>query len=386
MKAKHTLFAVALSLGLVASSSAETLYVTGSTAFRASFVTSVVHLMGNSCQAKWTGGGTVTAANQSVFTGTISGVAITVNCSWSGSVSGIQSLTNPADRVDSFLSETNLGTLTLTGYPATPVLAPATTPGSVFTLTAGEADIAMSDVFQNSTIYGTPALTDNSVAVVPFKLVASKGAPAAIANMTPLMTQLLYGSGKISQALFTGNAADNNLFVYALGRDAGSGTRATVMAESGKGALNPVKQYLTTNGTTFSLTPDEPSTVAVDPGNGGSGSGSGVATQLSFTTAAATGYAIGYLGIPDAATAIGASAKELSWNGVFYSAANVYGGQYTLWGYQHLFVGPSASSNDQTVAQAIVDELTIVPGAAGLALGSMNVQRGAEGGLVDLNN
>lgn len=378
MKAKSTLLATALGIGLSSFASAETLYVTGSTAFRSSFVSSVVHLMGDSCQAKWTGAGSVTAANQSVFSGTISGVPIVVNCAWSGSVTGIQSLTNPGDIVDSFLPETGLTTLTLTNYPATPTFAPTTNTGTGLTLIAGEADVTMSDVFQTSTIFTSPSLTDTTVAVVPFKMIAGKGAPAAINNMTPLVTQLLYGAGKISQALFTGSAADNSKFVYALGRDNGSGTRLTVMAESGKGALNPVLQYSTANGTSFTLT--------ASLGNGGSGSGSQVATQLGFTTAAATGYDIGYLGLGDAPTALGAGAKELSWNGVFYSPAAVQGGQYTLWGYEHLFVGAAATGNDQTVADAIAAELTLNPGTAGIALSTMNVQRGAEGGLIDLNN
>ena len=378
MKAKNTVFIAALYVGLSSFVAAETLYVTGSTAFRASFVGAVVRLMGNSCQAKWTGSGTVTAANQSVFSGSIGGVPLVVNCSWSGSVSGIQSLTNPADIVDSFLSETGLTALTLTGYPLTPTFSPTTNTGTGLALIAGEADIAMSDVFQGSTAFTTPSLIDNTVAVVPFKMVASDGSPPLIDNLTPLMTQLLYGSGKISLALFTGLSTDNLKSVYALGRDNGSGTRLTVMAESGKGALNPVVQYTTTNGTTFTLTSFA--------GNGGSGSGSGVAGQLAFSTVAATGFAIGYLGLPDSATAVTGGAKELKWNGVLYSAAGVQGGQYTLWGYQHLFVGPAASPNDSAAANAIAGELVVNPGTAGIALGTMNVQRGSEGGLVDLNN
>lgn len=378
MKTKNTILAAAFCVGLSSFASAETLYVTGSTAFRSSFVASVVHLMGNSCQAKWSTGATVTAANQSVFSGTISGVPIIVNCNWTGSVTGIQSLTNPLDTVETFLPETGLGSLTLTGYPASPAFSPASTPGTGFIAVAGKADITMSDVFQSSTTFTNPPLADTTVAVVPFKLLAGKGAPTAINNMTPLITQLLYGSGKISQALFTGLAADNNKFVYALGRDNGSGTRLTVMAESGKGALNPVVQYSTTNGTSYTL--------ATSGGNGGSGSGSGVATMLGFTTAASTGYSIGYLGLSDAATAITAGAKELTWNGVAYSPAAVQGGQYTMWGYEHLFIGAAATANDQTVANAIAAELTTTPGAAGIALGTMNVQRGSEGGLIDLNN
>lgn len=382
MKAKHTILAAAFCVGLstlthAAVAPVETLYVSGSTAFRASFVASVIHLMGDSCTGKFEGT-SVTGANHTVLSGIIASLPVVVNCAWSGSVGGIQSLTNPNDVVNGFLSETGLGTITMSGYPAAPTFVYGGTATGATGLTSGNADIAMSDVFQSSTVFTSPSLTDMTVAVVPFKLVAGKGAPAAINNMAPLITQLLYGSGKISQALFTGLAADNNKFVYALGRDNGSGTRLTVMAESGKGALNPVVQYTTTNGTSFSLTSSS--------GNGGSGSGSGVAGQLGLTTAAATGYDIGYLGLSDSATALAAGAKELTWNGVFYSAAAVQGGQYTLWGYEHLFVGPPATANDQTVASAIAAELALNPGTAGIALGTMNVQRGAEGGLVDLNN
>jgi hypothetical protein len=386
MKANRAILATALGLGLTSIGSAETLYVTGSTAFRTSFVASVIHLMGGSCQAK-ADNANIGNAGKSVMTGTIGGVTITVNCAWSGSVSGIQSLTNPADIEDKFLPSTgNLALVTQGGYPAAPTYTALTV--TTDTATSGEADIAMSDVFQNSTIFTSPSLSDSTVAVIPFKMLIGDDANPAndlnnsntlpVDNMTPLLTQLLYGGGKISQALFTGNAADNNKFVYALGRDNGSGTRLTVMAESGKGALNPVLQYIYSGDLgTFSL--------AGTDGNGGSGNGAGVATQLGYTSTA-NAWTLGYLGLSDADSAISKGAKELKWNGVPYSVANVRGGQYTLWGYEHLFVGPGASPDDQTVANAIIAELTVNPGPAGIALGTMNVQRGAEGGLIDLNN
>jgi hypothetical protein len=191
--------------------------------------------------------------------------------------------------------------------------------------------------------------------------------------MTPLLTQLLYGAGRISQTLFTGSLSDTG-FVYGLGRDNGSGTRLTVMAESGKGALNQVVQY-SYNGTAFT-----------NVGNLGSGSGSGVAGQLGLATTAANGFTIGYLGLSDATTALTAGAKELTWNGVLYSPEAVYGGQYTMWGYEHLFASNSATTATKTVADAIAAELKTRPGTAGLELSKMVVQRGSEGGLVDIND
>lgn len=373
MKIKHTLFAAALIAGLSSAASAEDIYVTGSTAFRASFVGAVVKLMGGSCQAKFEGA-SATGAARSVFVGTIGGVSSTVYCSWSGSVTGIQSLTSPGSTGDTFLSNTGTATLTQGGtYPAyTYTGGTANATGA----TPHNATLAMSDVFQGSTVHTTPTLAyDATVAVVPFKFVAGNGSPAAIGNMTPLLTQLLYGSGRVSQTLFTGSDADFTKRVYGLGRDAGSGTRLTVMAESGKGALNQVVQY-SYNGTAFT-----------NVGNGGSASGGGaLATQLGLATNATTGYTIGYLGLTDAATAIGLGAKELTWNGVTYSAQAVYGGQYTLWGYEHLFASNTASAATITVADAIAAELVARPGTAGLELGQMKVQRSSEGGLIDIND
>ncbi len=390
---KKTIFAAMLGFGLVSAAAADTIYVTGSTAFRVSFSDAVVtKMLENS--------GTVTAAfsgtsfnsaTVQVISGTINGVPTVIKTNWTGSVEGVQALVEPANRSENYLTSPTLVSLTRSGtYPTysysggTP--SQATSGGS---LSSHIADLAMSDAFQNSTVYTSPALvSDYKVCVIPFKLVASKNSNTAGASgngfnsITPLQAQLLWGSGRVSLSLFTFNPADNKPAlptvdigkeVFAMGRANTSGTRLASFAEMGRGAISNTVQY-SFNGTTWT-----------SQGNGGS-SGSTVAGQLALPASSSTGYGIGYLGLTDAKTATDAGARELKWNGVNYSPSAVQNGQYSFWSYEHLYASNDASQPALDVAAALAAQISNEPGLAGLSLVGMNVQRSAEGSLIDLND
>lgn len=356
MNMKNALLATAFGLGLASTaSSQEVVRISGSTAFRSAVHNAILTLMSGETWAF--NNAALNSATQANFRGTLAGHDVLIKCSWSGSVTGIQSLTAPASRVDLFLADSVLGN--------------SSGLANVASGTADEeADIAMSDVFQGSTVHTAPELLDNLVAVAPFKIVAGKGAPASLTNITSLGMQSLYGAGKIPLGLITGVNADRTVKLYALGRDNGSGTRLVTLADSGVGALSTVIQYFF-DGAAYTV-----------QGNGGYASGGAMVGALTATSTAALGYNIGYVGTSDAANAILGGAKELTYNGVLESDTAVREGSYTLWGYEHLFTKDDISGTAADVASALVTQITAVPGSSGITLSSMGVSRVSEGASV----
>jgi len=65
----------------------------------------------------------------------------------------------------------------------------------------------------------------------------------AITNITSQQFRTVMDQGRVPLSYFTGNESDVE-FVYASGRNDGSGTRTTYLAETGYGASTTVKQYV----------------------------------------------------------------------------------------------------------------------------------------------
>jgi hypothetical protein len=74
-----------------------------------------------------------------------------------------------------------------------------------------------------------------------FALVANEGSP--ITNITVQQYNSLLANGNVPLSFFTGDPADTEL-VFCTGRNDGSGTRSSYLAEMGYGVANSVKQYL----------------------------------------------------------------------------------------------------------------------------------------------
>jgi len=380
MKSKY--IAALLGLGLAASASAATeIRLTGSTAFRSSIHTAILAKMGSSATYAYIGTSSVGVggSNQAIFTGTIDGQAVIVKTAWSGSADGIHKVASGT--TVAYLS--NSTTQSSSGTPSVPTGTEQLVPTAAF-----------SDVYQGSTVYTTPTLTDTIVAIAPFKWIASASAPTSLTNITPQLVQALYGAGTLPLALFTGNAADQGTTVYALGRDPDSGTRITAFAEAGLGPFAGVVQYVPTiNGsnevTAFNPTPANPTNGWV-LGNTGASSGSALSTQLKATSTTQNAVMIGYLGLSDASNAILGGAKELTYNGVAYSADNTRQGKYTFWCYEHLLYPSSLSGIAKNIVDSIGVQLNTVPGAAGIsavqgtpgAAGSFDVYRPTDGATV----
>ena len=411
MKTKALLAASALSLALAPVTQADvTINITGSTAFRSVTMQAIVNTLG-SAEGAWEGSGTALgSSNKASFKGTISGISgiVTVNTNWNGSVEGM-TIVGAGNATSGWIDS------------ATATFAPANngTFGNRYAVgaapkTSRVPTVACSDVYQASTSV-TASLEDVIGGVIPFKYVAGESAPATFTNITDQQHEALWSIGEQALSLFTGDAADTRI-CYAVGRDAGSGTRVTRLAETRYGITRGVSQWRVTNSggnaTVFRFWPsiaDEavaPSGMFNDStlqGNGGYTSGSSIATILGSTstsveirnganTLLASGQSVvpvGHLGLNDASVAVTAGAKELTYNGVAYSQGNVRNGKYTAWGYLHVLNQTGALSADQILARdAIVSAFgtSLFPfGAtveAGIDVNTMVVSRSEDGCLV----
>jgi hypothetical protein len=268
------------------------------------------------------------------------------------------------------------------------------------------ADVCFCDHFQSSTPYPSPGLTLTTVGVVQFKWLVNNpgtGNPAPFTNITPGLAQALYKSGSLPLSLFTGNQADEGKLVWAIGRDADSGTRLTQAQEAGIGYNSQVVQFTPTIAsgavTSHVLAVNSaavPAQVAANhpnPGDGGYNSGGTLATVMTATTPnalsvdginstpTATGYYVGYASVGDAATALAGGAKELTWNGVAYSQTAVQEGQYTFWGYEHIGYLPTIDATKKSVADKLATQLITVDAPAPL-LSAMHCLRSTDGANV----
>ena len=368
---KASFFKIAALSALFASSASAASYtinLTGSTAFRASTHAAIVANLTSPTFAytdKASNGRD--KATYVIFKGTVGADNYTIRCSWSGSVEGV---------IDTGHQNIIAALPTSQATTVSPGTALVNANESSFATSTMVPDGGMSDVFQSSTSE-TASLTDKIVAVVPFKFIASNG--ATFNNMTPQIFRTIYGPGGSPASVLTGNPADTD-FVIGVGRDIGSGTRATAMAESGFGIFTAPLQFLiTTANATWSGTDVTPQTAT-----SGYTKGSDLAKDLAKASTDGT-IAVGYVGVADFVV----GDVELKYNGVTYSEAAVYNGTYTFWGYEHLFtptrVSTASTGNDfaaKTFFENMASSLASNPGTAGLNPALMNVHRDGDGGTV----
>ena len=367
MNTKTSLIATAFSLALFSAANADepvVIDLTGSTAGRAAVVAAVKALLvGES--AAWAGNATENRASRQIyFGGTFNDVPVTVRMFWSGSAAGVRDISNAPELNNSYIA----ADYATAGQNNSAPLAAA----SAETV----SEIGFSDVFQTSTEFTTNTLASEvQVAVLPFVFMKNDGAPAGLTNMTPSLFRALYsGLGELRLSMFTGLEADDSHTVYAGGRNNESGTRITSLANCYYPLTLDVNQY-TGSG--------DPATLAF-VGNGGYSSGGDVATLLGSTLAVADTSLVAYVGISDGSTAATGGASYLKFNGVDYTAANVYNGSYSQWGYLHQSTMLDLSEGTTTTDfyTALQDEITENPGSGTLNLADMRVERAADGAAV----
>lgn len=228
--------------------------------------------------------------------------------------------------------------------------------------------------------------------------------PAPVSNMTTQLARVLFQTGGVSLATITGVAGDSSQMVWAMGRDAGSGTRLGTFEEGGIGYNSQVVQFTPTISggvvTSHALAVNGGSVLPAiaanhpNPGDGGASSGGTIATALGGITstaldkdglphgaptgATAQGYYISYVGISDAATALSNGAKELTWNGVPYSETAVQEGRYTFWGYENLSYLNTLTGVKKTVADTLATRIITVD-APSPKLSTMKCTRASDG-------
>jgi len=267
------------------------------------------------------------------------------------------------------------------------------------------ARMAFSDVYKESTTAASAALTDSRPAVIPFRFVKNRGSSASLTNVTAQQVRSLWNNNGVPLGLFTGNIADTSK-VIGLGRDNGSGTRITVLAETKYGIGNLVQQWKTTTtgtaGSTGVVTKAQIWGVgdgvgSTTGGNGGYTSGSFIAAAMGCTSNGVELYEedgvslidtvdvtmLAWLGLGDTNVATGTGATALPYEGVNYTADAVYNGSYTLWGYLHLYY-PTLTTDENTFRTGLNTQLanSSVLGSNGLVFSNMQCARTSDGGIV----
>jgi len=448
MKIQSILCGAALALALVTTARADvTITITGATAFRAATLDSIKnrYLAAGTPSFKYAhdqAAGSLTGATRAIFFGTFPGVSgnTTIKCCFTGSVEGIRALVVPSGSdpqpptyyPDSLLS----GNSTSSG--GTEYALNSSSAGSPVALGA-ISDIAFSDVKKASTPYAASALQPAApqAGVIVFTPIANKGCP--LTDITAQQYRALMKRGYQPLSLFTGNSSQTDN-VYMTGRNDGSGTRTTLLAETGFGITTALNQFVSVNSTStainiiqkvpaggvnsptpagFTQSASNASTIwGLDQdGNGGYNSGSTLKGDLAKTTTAVdvydadgttqldTGvnlYLVSWISLSDAKGARdtgsnGGGAKILGYNGVKLSdfAADTSGsstltaadkakityGSYTAWGYENMYRANGITSGDKkTVYDAIKGNLAL--GTAGIATTDMHVTRSSDGGTV----
>lgn len=364
MKANKIIAAGILSAVIGSSAFAQTVInVTGATAFRAASHAAIQNSL-EDVEYAWVGNQALSGANRAIFKGKINGEDYIIRTSWSGSGDGVAALldASPVEVLALSTAVSSAGGV---------VSAPS--------YEQGIAKFSFSDVAQNATNRPTPSLAATQVGVVPFMFVASKSAVGSgFTNVSSQQFSALYSLGYSPLSLFTGNASDTRL-VVPTGRASSSGTRITVLAETGFGIYSSVAQWQINGSGPISM--DD---LAEFAPNAGYSSNSFIRDIVQRESGTGEPLVFGYLTVSDAlaATANG-NAQALTYNGVAYSVDNVTSGKYTLWGYQQLFNVDGLSAQENTFKNTLVNAIPANLGNAGIAIPQMKVTRtGGEGGTI----
>ena len=402
MKSCFKLAAVALFASATIASADAEIRLTGSTAFRSAVHAALLNNVFTTLDryAHSNPQGQLDNATKAVFKGSVANITgtTTIRVTWSGSGSGTASVANQSNV--SYLTDANL-----------------VAAGENFNKSASAnqtAHIALSDIYQGATSAQTPPLDDVTVAVIPFTWVVNNSANSEnnkITSITAQQARALFTTGNQPLSLFTGNAADTRR-VYVTGRNTGSGTRVTYLAETKYGYSIPVHQFqiTATNGAVTELR--EWPTATLVPSNGGdalvgNGGYSGadlVAAALSNSSSSGVTIKNGAgvtadsnqsviiatcIGLADAASIFTATVpgKVVAYDGVTFASIaadqdKIINGSYTMWGYEHLFTKSGLSTDEGTARQAIIDALPSNLGTAGIDPNVVTVSRGEDGGTV----
>jgi len=443
MKLKALTIAVA-ALAVAHTASAQTIVnITGATAFRTATLNTIKARF-NASGAAWKLAHDQNAGNNqafngatlSIFEGTFPGVTGTtiIRTSFNGSVEGIKALVDSPASDPNYL-QTNVLTSITAAIGGNSENGAGNGKGGVSTpVEAVQSDIAFSDVakaatpFKNSSLQPTTA---SEAGVVTFTMVGSESFPTTVTNLNTQNFRALLSAGFQPLSFLSGDPADSSKTVYVTGRNDGSGTRTTYMAETLAGITTTVNQFLVggTSGDTITkiykvpaggvsagltglvtgLGASNASTVwgqDID-GNGGYSSGSTLRGDLARTSTSVTVYdadgseldsganiaLVSWLSTSDANTARTGGAKILGYNGVrlddyattgtlsAIDLRKITNGAYTAWSYQQMYRRNDLISGDKVAVYNGI-KTNLVLGSSGVASTAMNAFRGTDGGVV----
>lgn len=392
MKLKSTLVISAMALASAPFTQAlTTVNITGATAFRDAAHAAILATLtdgptgtGGACKrarADLTLTGGTSSSNLRIYRGYMGGTEeYIIRATFSGSTQGILDLADqnaiPFLKDGSF-TYTNSGN----GVIASPVQATHCEDAA--------PTMSFSDVEKTLSARPTASLGGGPVGVVPFMFVMGKGAPTGMTNMTDQLHEVLWSLGQADSRLINGVAGTT---VLATGRNNGSGTRATILSETGYGSFRNVIQF------DANTSSGEISEFALNSGHTSNSGVSGVLginrSILKFGGDLVDAVFAGYLTVSDAVTLTGynevtgtstaGAAVPMTYNGVRYSVANVRNGSYTLWGYQQLYTKPTLTANEtafDTLLRATIP--TTLSATTGIAINTMNCTRSnGDGGIV----
>jgi hypothetical protein len=425
MKLKNILLTALVSGSLTGSAWAVdvVLYVTGAPAFRANTNATIdarVAALNGTGSPVRSAGLTATSANATTASAIQgaranqwkitnypnSGDTLTINAAHQGAAAAILSVSSPGTKTQVYIPDG-------TGAIGSPLI-------NQVASEAHAGDVGFANVFQVSTgflgtkTFATSPSTSNTdtyaslyrsqpLAISPYRFVASKGFPGTNVNSQQL--EALFRDGPQPLSFFTGNSADHGVYVYATGRDNGSGLRIGTQVETGVGLTTQVKHYKpsTTGGTVVgsnivgatlqSDAPDIwPAGVVPSTGfykeEGDTGyvefGGTNVSTsQLAVLTGETSPpgqyYLIASLEATDATTAIANGAVSLTYNGVTYSTTALQQGQYPFWAYQFLYRKTSLSGTKKTFSDLLENNWVLL---TSVSPASLDVERFADGGTI----
>lgn len=246
------------------------------------------------------------------------------------------------------------------------------TPGDTSTVNF-QSDLAYSSVFQASTPYTASPLEDVRFGVTPVFLVKSTSAPAGLTNITVQQFRTLAANGSVPGWFLTGNPNDTAP-IYYVSRDPSAGQRTIVEREQGFYG-NAI--FYNWNILTSQFDPDPTGRTSTQ-----------IRDLLNVS-----GPAVSYLTGVDAVNVNG-GANILALNGArpvlnaYNSVGNnhspVINGQYTQWGYEHIFIRTTASQNLRAFRDALIAKIDtdLQTSAYSIPLSRVKVERSAQGGPV----
>ncbi len=294
-------------------------------------------------------------ANRLTMTGKMNGLfgdqTVNVFINYSGSGPAIQSLTQNSSV--SFFGSATQGITNLIQAPI---------------------DVGFSIVFQRDYPYPTPVLNDQIYGATPTLFIKSPSAPASLTNFTSQQLRLITANGSAPQSILTGNTNDTAI-MYWIMRDIGAATRIISAKEAGYNGTQLAYAY-NTNSTSWVLDPV------------------GQTTWPAIINMLTNNYGpcMSFITPPDGPSIAPQNFLRfngfLPFNGTFSTVANDYSpvtsGQYTAWGYEHIFTRQNPPSDTVTfVTQLIADlRVNIQTSPYSIPLNQMKVSRSATGGVV----